>query len=366
MLFFLYFAAVREDRMPGGRNSGAVYNLYKVPVKYRKHKKGNRGAGKGDKSNSNSSNNSNTSGPNHNHLTNGNGPTSSNNGNPNNNSHPNNLGAHPGLSMNLPSQNGTILKAALTSPNEVHNMRQMLPVEQALNMTNSLVQCDNLHDIAALHNWEELLEARGDLSDKLCKMGDSIVYRLVQWTKRLPFYAELPVDVHTRILTHKWHELLVLTTSAWQAMHTPPPPAGLSYEEETMENLRVLQRCLQAMMGRSLTIDQLRQDVGQMVERLTHLTRTFRRLGIRTEEYVTLKVISMLQNTGTKSNEVGQIQDRYIRVLRTFLEVNSPGQPNRLSDLLRCLPEVQAAASLLLESKMFYVPFLLNSALLQR
>lgn len=129
-------------------------------------------------------------------------------------------------------------------------------------------------------------------------MGDSIVYRLVQWTKRLPFYAELPVDVHTRILTHKWHELLVLTTSAWQAMHTPPPPPGMSYEEETMENLRVLQRCLQAMMGRSLTIEQLRQDVGQMVERLTHLTRTFRRLGIKIEEYVVLKVISMLQNTG--------------------------------------------------------------------
>ena len=28
-LFFLP-AAVREDRMPGGRNSGAVYNMYKV------------------------------------------------------------------------------------------------------------------------------------------------------------------------------------------------------------------------------------------------------------------------------------------------------------------------------------------------
>lgn len=35
-------AAVREDRMPGGRNSGAVYNLYKV--KYKKHKKANRAA----------------------------------------------------------------------------------------------------------------------------------------------------------------------------------------------------------------------------------------------------------------------------------------------------------------------------------
>lgn len=33
----MVLAAVREDRMPGGRNSGAVYNLYKV--KYKKHKK---------------------------------------------------------------------------------------------------------------------------------------------------------------------------------------------------------------------------------------------------------------------------------------------------------------------------------------
>lgn len=35
--FSVDLAAVREDRMPGGRNSGAVYNLYKV--KYKKHKK---------------------------------------------------------------------------------------------------------------------------------------------------------------------------------------------------------------------------------------------------------------------------------------------------------------------------------------
>lgn len=26
----IFSTAVREDRMPGGRNSGAVYNLYKV------------------------------------------------------------------------------------------------------------------------------------------------------------------------------------------------------------------------------------------------------------------------------------------------------------------------------------------------
>lgn len=29
------------------------------------------------------------------------------------------------------------------------------------------------------------------------------------------------IQVHTRLLTHKWHELLVLTTSAYQAIHGP-------------------------------------------------------------------------------------------------------------------------------------------------
>lgn len=99
---------------------------------------------------------------------------------------------------------------------------------------------------------EDLLEHNSDLSAKLMQIGDSIVYKLVQWTKRLPFYLELPVEVsvrvfcvifrtlkptsppcihrasrvcllqvHTRLLTHKWHELLVLTTSAYQAIHGP-------------------------------------------------------------------------------------------------------------------------------------------------
>jgi hypothetical protein len=58
-----------------------------------------------------------------------------------------------------------------------------------------------------------------DLSDKLCRIGDRIVYKLVQWTRRLPFYEEIPVEIHTSLLTNKWHELLVLTTSAYQSIH---------------------------------------------------------------------------------------------------------------------------------------------------
>lgn len=55
-----------------------------------------------------------------------------------------------------------------------------------------------------------------------------------------------------------------------------------------------LQTCLTSMMGRPITMDQLRQDVGLMVEKITYVTLMFRRVKLRMEEYVCLKVITML------------------------------------------------------------------------
>jgi hypothetical protein len=40
------------------------------------------------------------------------------------------------------------------------------------------------------------------------QIGDEIVEQLVEWTKMLPFYSELPVEVHTHLLTHRWAELV--------------------------------------------------------------------------------------------------------------------------------------------------------------
>lgn len=263
-------------------------------------------------------------------------------------------------------------------------------------------------------NIGELLNQNtADLQQKLCQIGDSIVYKLVQWTRRLPFYAELPVDIHTRLLTHKWHELLVLTTSAYQAIHgsnrvgttrtdgekvelhqeVDNPfllPAGLQagnmtsnltetqnlcssssqqrnfssssmhshthaatgfhllarqtnpsatellgvcllllllrhssplcccaaaclypiplcmwginlyLEFQVATNLVTLQTCLTSMMGKPITMDQLRQDVGNMVEKITKVIASFRQYHLRMEEYVCLKVIAMVQHDGTR------------------------------------------------------------------
>ncbi|KAL6448010.1 hypothetical protein ACFW04_000209 [Cataglyphis niger] len=399
--------AVREDRMPGGRNSGAVYNLYKV--KYKKHKKSNKtGGGMSGGGNVGGVNGSGSLGGtkstmgstmldkhmaaaaaahhsqqqqqhaqlggnflHHHKISSGDSLSS-----PPTPSHP----SHPAHSGHL--VNGTILKTALTNPSEVVHLRQRLdnavsssrdrvfPLDATLNMIQTLIDCDEFQDIATLRNLDELLDHNSDLSEKLCQIGDSIVYKLVQWTKRLPFYLELPVEVHTRLLTHKWHELLVLTTSAYQAMHgqhgltnVGTDGTGADFMQEVTNNMYTLQTCLTSMMGRPITMDQLRQDVGLMVEKITYVTLMFRRVRLRMEEYVCLKVITMLSQARGGTLELDQIQDRYMSCLRSFVEHSAPQQPSRFHDLLIRLPEVQSAAALLLESKMFYVPFLLNSAI---
>ena len=50
------------------------------------------------------------------------------------------------------------------------------------------------------------------------------------------------------------------------------------------------------MMGRPITMDQLRQDVGPMVEKITKVITSFRNFRLTMQEYVCLKVVAMLSN----------------------------------------------------------------------
>ncbi|XP_076359926.1 hormone receptor 4-like isoform X1 [Tachypleus tridentatus] len=329
----MVLAAVREDRMPGGRNSGAVYNLYKV--KYKKNKKGQKnGQVRQEQQKS------------------------------------------PNRYAQQEWAKGQILKTALTNPADVMHLRRHLencvsssrdrqmPIEEAVGMITQLIECDDFEDVATLSNLQDLLSIKYELSEKLCQIGDNIVFKLVQWTKRLPFYSELPVTVHTQLLTHKWHELLVLTTCAYQAIHGPVKSSETSLDQEIAAGLCRLQSCLAAMMGRSITLEQLRLEAGPLVDRLIQLGSAFRRMKLCVEEYVCLKVIIMLNQEGFQGQgELETIQERYLTTLRVFIEYRFHQQPNRFNDLLACLPEVNAAAGLLLQSKMFYVPFVLNTSI---
>merc|ERR1719232_1368862 len=373
----MVLAAVREDRMPGGRNSGAVYNMYPCKVglqhKYKKHKKNPNpksplmkpqlgylsGLEKMDSPKSVYLSDDQTSCSSQTNSMSASAPPS----------------PHPETF----SSSINILKAVLTGSQEVlpqyRNDRKIKKekYDECLRLIQELIDCDEFEDISTLRDVTDLLDhSNSELSDKLCRIGDRIVFKLVQWTRRLPFYTEIPVEIHTRLLTNKWHELLVLTTSAYQAINgnrrmgnTHSDGATAEPHQEVATNLVTLQTCLTSMMGRPITMDQLRQDVGTMVEKITKVITTFRNFRLTMQEYVCLKVIAMVttQEGIVQDRELEQIHDRYMNCLKTFIEYNFPQEPNRVQELLVKLPEVQEAAGLLLESKMFYVPFLLNSTI---
>lgn len=233
--------AVREDRMPGGRNSGAVYNLYKV--KYKKHKKSTQKSPQQKM------------------------------GQPNEPTNQKSMFLSPQQTgvktetINLPSHlmNGTILKTALTNPSEIVHLRHRLDnavssskdrsvsYEHSCSMIQTLIDFDAMEDIATLPHFPEFLEDKSEIGDKLCNIGDSIVHKLVSWTKKLPFYLEIPVEIHTKLLTDKWHEILVLTTAAYQALHgkksnsnpqTPPISGPLGRDDpEFIQEVKLFVNC---------------------------------------------------------------------------------------------------------------------------
>ena len=130
------------------------------------------------------------------------------------------------------------------------------------------------------------------------------------------------------------------------------------------------------MMGKPITMDQLRQDVGNMVEKITKVIAIFRQFQLKMEEYVCLKVIAMVSQDGKKivqnkykkaefeiflevffcisvnksfclildldDPSLSVIHDKYLTCLRTFTKKHFPNQPNRVEELLVRLPEVSS------------------------
>lgn len=301
--------------MPGGRNSGAVYNLYKV--KYKKHKKaGQRQQAQQQQQQTQQQQQQ---------------QKLSDQTNENEQKMflmPNTQTTIKSEPINLPSHlvNGTILKTALTNPSEIIHLRHRLDnavssskdrsitYEHSVQMIQTLIECDAMEDIATLPHFSEFLEEKSAIGDKLCNIGDSIVHKLVSWTKKLPFYLDLPVEIHTKLLTDKWHEILILTTAAYQALHgkksspNPSNPGAVQQNQmnvvpdkndpeflsEVTSHLYTLQTCLTTLMGQPITMEQLKLDVGDMVEKMTQITITFRRIKLKMEEYVCLKVYILL------------------------------------------------------------------------
>lgn len=95
-------------------------------------------------------------------------------------------------------------------------------------------------------------------------VGDEIVEQLVEWTKTLPFFDQLPVEAHTHLLTQRWAELVLLSAGYYAcSVFTPDSPDTTEMIDETDEisftnpqlNLRLLQNRLSAVLGKDIPLE---------------------------------------------------------------------------------------------------------------
>jgi nuclear receptor subfamily 6 group A len=330
----LVVQAVREDRMPGGRNGSAIYNLYKL--KYRKSRKPNN-SGSSTSSSHQASSSSSTTTP----------------------SPPSSSTWKTSLSStNVPSSLALLLQQTSSTGQQLSAPSKSL-IQQ-------LIDIDKLEDLMDLKGLKDSTKTH---SEKLSAIGDEIVEKLVEWTKRLPFYGELPITVHTQLLTQRWAELVILSSCFYAVglnnTLTAKPSGDIVSLTSIEHNLSLLQRRLSVVMEKIVPLGKIANDTGAFVEQFTHLINAFSKLSVPIEAYVCLKAITLLNLNNelpskideSSSKRISLIQDQFVKALQIHLCQIETGP--RLSDIFAWLPLLRSVASLLLEGKMFYVPFLI-------
>ncbi|VDN23988.1 unnamed protein product [Gongylonema pulchrum] len=219
--------AVREDRMPGGRNGSAIYNLYKL--KYKKTRRlqalcesilrenAAHGAASLAAAPYGSSSRLTPSGRSMSGSTPPSGSPPSGTPAPELRSsiEPLNLSAKESVikGETMPGS-GWCSSSSSTVSRLTPSTRSLLP-PQNKNLIQELIEIDhierliNLKGLRIVHRLESCSnDATTPACQRLSRIGDEIVEQLVEWAKMLPFYHELPVEVHTHLLTQRWAELV--------------------------------------------------------------------------------------------------------------------------------------------------------------
>ncbi|KAE9419596.1 hypothetical protein Angca_009748, partial [Angiostrongylus cantonensis] len=368
--------AVREDRMPGGRNGSAIYSLYRL--RYRKARQ------RVTVSESTASRASTTDGAGR--LVEGKDYEEC--------PQPKNKNLIQVCGSHMPhicfiAFYTPLLQIALTTTHKISFVLRYKDAtfEGTSLLKEELIEIDQIDKLINLRGLRiaPLRDSREELApacQRLSRIGDEIVEQLVEWTKMLPFYCELPVEIHTHLLTQRWAELVLLSacfyscsTSTSSNDETAVSTTTIDGNEEVSFldpsiNIRLLQKRLSAVMGKAIPLEHVTKEAGPLVEKFTALLHSFSKMRITTEAYVCIKAITLLHYTttseGTDNNNVEKspfvrkvtlIQDQFVKALQVHLIQNEEG--TRLSDILTWLPMLHNASSVLLHSKMFYVPFLI-------
>lgn len=169
----------------------------------------------------------------------------------------------------------------------------------------------------------------------------------------------------------------MLSTCAFTAIEDESRGAKEEPEAESLEaevaramaNLaKNLARLNQLSPSTVISWQQLELEAGGLVQELCHVRHEFKLIALTLKEFVALKVVAMTTippNCDFFDTNVNHIRDKYLNALIAHLQaqgqhVQDDTCKTRMTSLLNCLQHVSNAAALLLQSKMFYVPFLMN------
>uniref|UniRef100_A0AC34R8S1 Uncharacterized protein n=1 Tax=Panagrolaimus sp. JU765 TaxID=591449 RepID=A0AC34R8S1_9BILA len=163
------------------------------------------------------------------------------------------------------------------------------------NLIQQLVDIDRLEDLMDLKGLSTSEPGHLTPVEKLGLIGDEIVGKLVEWTKKLPFYAELPISVHTQLLTQRWAELVLLSCCFFIVEGKTPAVDGSPSFDDADHNLRLLQKRLSMVLGKPVSIENIASEAGDLVQQITRLLASFAQLQVSVETYVCLKAITQRQ-----------------------------------------------------------------------
>ncbi|KHJ40927.1 zinc finger, C4 type [Trichuris suis] len=320
--------AVREDRMPGGRNGSTIYNLYKMTCKRYGRKK-----------------------------------------------------------LVVPTEDGFSIETQGFDEDDTQRSRstnEMVPDSSSCLGTERLSLSTLLDDLVERDQLESLIclqcpvsEKCHDASSRLTQIGEEIVRKLVQWTRNLPFYNDLPTEVFTALLEQNWPQIVLLSTTFYLYNRSQTEDASSldwSFADYKF-NLRVLSKRISDALGKRVPEELVEAEAGMLVKEFTHLVESFRRLKLSRHAYVCLKVITLFQGKQAPhpslfrvqplhagqmaaDPQMNYFQEHLIKLLHIQLSQNDSS--SSLGQVLTWLPRLQNVSNILLQCRMLYVPFMLS------
>ena len=291
------------------------------------------------------------------------------------------------LSASYPQQSAASMTSATSSltPTSPQQNLDDACYWQSKQLISGLARCEPFCERILCYTLPALSSGTDRSSEsELVDLGSHIVGDLVQWLRKLPFFREVDSSVHLRIMSSKWHQLLLWSTAVNQVWGDLSSPAPRDEARILGESVYKVHEYLSRVVQRDVSVEQVVEQLGAVLQSIADMVAVLGALKITMEEHVCLKILLLGLGEGTTlsttkikylyslltmfllffadHNDMTSISDRYSGALTTFLQRTCAGASAQRQDLLvEQVRKCCKSADVLLEHKVFYLPFLLHS-----